>query len=277
MDSKKNNKLSTKLPIALYLLVVSVIGVVGFGIWKLYQANTKTNALLTSLVKQQEVSNKELAKLGSSFNKIIELSENSNVPSQPQPKRQPARDSSLNIETVKINKDVLTYGSKDARFSLVTYMDFQCTYCQYLAATPRSLVDSANGGLVNWKWKNSPLPMHEPMATEQAKKYICAGKQDEKNYWDIIASWGSKDLDLTDAAITAKYKLDLDKYEACLKDASGEIKKIIENDKAESQALGISATPTTIIIDNKTGKMKPIIGALPMEQFINTIEEMAKE
>ncbi|QBY46581.1 thioredoxin domain-containing protein (plasmid) [Arsenophonus nasoniae] len=277
MDSKKNNTLSTKLPIALYLLVVSVIGVVGFGIWKLYQANTKTNALLTSLVKQQEVSNKELAKLRSSFNKIIELSENSNVPSHPQQKRQPARDSSLNIETVKINKDVLTYGSKDARFSLVTYMDFQCTYCQRLAATPRSLVDSANEGLVNWKWKNSPLPMHEPMATEQAKKYICAGKQDEKNYWDIIASWGSKNLDLTDAAITAKYKLDLAKYEACLKDASGEIKNIIENDKAESQALGISATPTTIIIDNKTGKMKPIIGALPMEQFINTIEEMAKE
>ncbi|WP_338885755.1 thioredoxin domain-containing protein [Xenorhabdus sp. TH1] len=276
MNSKKNKTFSGITATALLLLVI--VGILGLvGLWKIYQESKDTNALLTSIANKQESGNQDLAKLDKSFKKIIELSEETNTPSQPQPQKQPTRVSGLNTDNVKIKTDVLTYGNKEARFSLVTYMDFQCPYCQRHAATPRTLVDSANEGLVNWKWKNSPLPMHEPIASEQAKKFICAGKQDEKHYWDIVAKWGSKELNVSDAELTAKYKLDTEKYETCLKDENGEVKNAIEADKAESMQLGISATPTTLIIDNKTGKVKPIEGAVPMDQFITAIEEMAKK
>ncbi|MEX6397464.1 DsbA family protein [Providencia hangzhouensis] len=120
---------------------------------------------MASSITIENATKTESAGVNQSLSKILSLSENTEPVQQPE--AQP-EEPNLNLSQVQLDSNTLTYGNENARFSLVTYMDFQCPYCQRFASTPKTLVDKANGGLVNWKWKNSPLPFHEPNATDYA-------------------------------------------------------------------------------------------------------------
>ncbi|MEQ5684373.1 MULTISPECIES: DsbA family protein [Morganellaceae] len=265
------NKLSTYQKSVIALLTTMV----GVGITSTYLTTSElkqTNVLLASSITIQNATKTESAGVNQSLSKILSLSENTEPVQQPE--AQP-EEPDLNLSQVQLDSNTLTYGNENARFSLVTYMDFQCPYCQRFASTPKTLVDKANGGLVNWKWKNSPLPFHEPNATDYAVKMLCAGAQNTDNHWKIISMWGNHEFDFATADMIGMFGLDPVAYNTCLKTDS--VKLTLDKDKAESRSLGVSGTPTTVIVDNKTGEKRVIEGAVPMDMFVNTIEAMMKK
>ena len=58
-------------------------------------------------------------------------------------------------------------GKKDAAISLIVYSDFGCPYCRKFHRTAKAFIDKY-GEHVNLIYRNMPLSIHEPYATELA-------------------------------------------------------------------------------------------------------------
>ncbi|MEX6286068.1 hypothetical protein [Providencia hangzhouensis] len=114
------NKLSTYQKSVIALLTTMV----GVGITSTYLTTSElkeTNALLASSITIQNDTKTESAGVNQSLSKILSLSENTEPVQQPE--AQP-EEPDLNLSQVQLDSNTLTYGNENARFSLVTYMDF---------------------------------------------------------------------------------------------------------------------------------------------------------
>ncbi|MBO1915687.1 hypothetical protein J4727_00450 [Providencia rettgeri] len=114
------NKLSTYQKSVIALLTTMV----GVGITSTYLTTSElkeTNALLASSITIQNHIKTESAGVNQSLSKILSLSENTEPVQQPE--AQP-EEPDLNLSQVQLDSNTLTYGNENARFSLVTYMDF---------------------------------------------------------------------------------------------------------------------------------------------------------
>lgn len=183
-------------------------------------------------------------------------------------------------EPASINsKGNYVYGNPTARFTLVNYSDFECPFCKQFHQTPKFLVDSAKNGAVNWEWRHYPMSFHEPLASKAAMTTECVAQQKgpqgfwaAANYWFNNTEGNAKGFAAMDK-IPALFELDTTKFNECMTD-----KDVIQRVKSNMQAGeadNITGTPTTIIVDNQTGKAVPIVGARPLSQFVEIIQEMA--
>ncbi|MCB4757185.1 MAG: thioredoxin domain-containing protein [Elusimicrobia bacterium] len=148
-------------------------------------------------------------------------------------------------------------GSPKAPLTLVEFTDFQCPYCRVGHENlTQMLYTTYNKDQIRWVFKQFPLENHEwsqaaAIATE------CAAKQKEDAFWEMADLFYKNQKDIKKDNIDQKidqFVLDLKlnpvKFKAC--QASDDVKKKIEADKAEGQALGVSATPTLVV----NGRMK---------------------
>ncbi|ENZ0349290.1 DsbA family protein (plasmid) [Morganella morganii] len=184
-------------------------------------------------------------------------------------------------EQVSVNKDGrYIYGNPDARFTLVNYEDLECPFCKQFHKTPKYLVDTANNGAVNWEWRHFNLAFHEPMATKAAMTAECVAEQKgPKGFWGATNYWfehtqGNGKGFEDSAGIPALFELDKAAFDTCMQDP-----KIIQRIKRDMDAGtkdGVNGTPTTIVIDNKTGERESIVGARPFAGFVDVIERMVK-
>lgn len=184
-------------------------------------------------------------------------------------------------EQVSVNKEGrYIYGNPDARFTLVNYEDLECPFCKQFHQTPKYLVDTANNGAVNWEWRHFNLAFHEPMATKAAMTAECVAEQKgPKGFWGATKYWfehtqGNGKGFAEIAGIPALFELDKGAFDTCMQDP-----KIIQRIKRDMDAGtkdGVNGTPTTIVIDNKTGERESIVGARPFAGFVEVIERMVK-
>jgi len=163
------------------------------------------------------------------------------------------------------------YGNKDARFTLVEYSDIECPYCKRFHPTPKEVVDSSKG-LVNWEFVHFPLSFHSPVAVIDAQATECvASIKGNKAFWvfldEIFARTKGNGQVLPDIAqIARSIGVDEKQFIECVK--SGQFKDKIQASIEHGNKIGITGTPTTIIIDNQTGKAVPMN---PGEQTVDNI------
>lgn len=185
-----------------------------------------------------------------------------------------------NWNTTGVSKDGhYMYGNQDARFTLVTYSDLECPFCKRFHETPKYLVDSAKNGMVNWEWRHYPLSFHEPLASKAAMMAECVAKQKgSKGFWAFTENWfnhtagngqGFAGID----NVPALFGVDKTQFDACMTDP--EVIKRIKDDMQAGNQAGVTGTPATLVIDNKTGKSEMIVGAQPFNKFVQVIESMA--
>jgi protein-disulfide isomerase len=136
-----------------------------------------------------------------------------------------------------------TLGSDKAAVTLVEFADYECPYCQKVAADVKRL-KADYGDKLTLTYKDFPLPMHS-RAEKAAEATRCAGKQGK--YWDLHDEiFKSKELDVDQLKAQARaLKLDADLFDKCLD--SGEEASIVEQDKKEGMRLGINGTPSFFI------------------------------
>ena len=139
--------------------------------------------------------------------------------------------------------DAQVLGPKSAQIKLVEFADYECPYCQRVAADVKKL-KADFGDKVAFTYKDFPLPMHA-RAEKAAEAARCASKQNK--YWEFHDElFHSKELDVDQLKAQARaLKLDSEQFDECLD--SGEEAAAVERDRKEGLRLGISGTPSFFV------------------------------
>lgn len=187
----------------------------------------------------------------------------------------------------KVNpKTDYIYGKVNAPISIILFSDFECPYCKRFHETPQDVVDSMPDQ-VNLVWRNFPLSFHDPMATKEAGAAICAYQQGGNTaFWEYsnavmeltkLNGQGMPAKEGEDAILNlAKLQqLDITKFKVCL--VSPQTKKLIDADKENGSASGIQGTPGVIVLNNKTGTLEFLIGAVPIDVLKAAVSKVSSK
>ncbi len=171
-------------------------------------------------------------------------------------------------------------GNPDATVSLIEFSDYQCPFCaRHFQQTEPTLFERyGNGADVNFIYRDLPLVSLHAAAPAASAAALCVSEQGAALFWamhhaifDTQSQWAA----LPDpvpflAGLAADIGADVDAYNLCM--AAGRTRTIVDQSVAEAQQLGFSATPTFQLVNNETGEIYVLSGALPAETFITWLE-----
>ena len=145
----------------------------------------------------------------------------------------------VNVDT----QDAQMLGPEKAPVTLVEFADYECPYCQKVAADLRRLKTDM-GDKLSFTYKDFPLSMHA-RAEKAAEATRCASKQGK--FWELHDEiFRSKGLDVDQLKAEARtLKLNGDDFDKCLD--SGEEAAVVDKDRREGARLGITGTPAFFI------------------------------
>ena len=161
-----------------------------------------------------------------------------------------------------------TRGPEEAWVTVVEFADFQCPYCGRVVPTLRE-VDAERPDEVRWVFKHLPLSMH-PRALPASIAAECAHEQDR--FWPMYDTLYSHQNALSDSALESHAKaagVDLEAWRTCLD--SDRPKEVIANDRKQAVDAEVQATPTFFV------NGKPLVGALPLADFVDAVDEARKK
>jgi predicted DsbA family dithiol-disulfide isomerase len=141
------------------------------------------------------------------------------------------------------NNTAATIGPKAPLVTLVEFADYECPYCQKVAADLKRL-QADLGDKVALSFKDFPLPMHQD-AEKAAEAGRCAAKQGK--FWELHDEmFHTKALGVDSIKAQAqKLGVDTASFDKCLD--SGEETAAVEKDRKEGIKLGITGTPSFFI------------------------------
>ncbi len=174
-------------------------------------------------------------------------------------------------------------GPRDAMITIFEYSDFECPFCKRFFEVPGKVV-AANSD-VNAVYRHFPLGFHDPLATKQAIAAECAAQQGGDAaffaYHDAIFRTtksngrGMKESQLADLA--RAQGLNMTTFLTCLADENGKMYERVQEDIRSGVAAGVSGTPGVIVRNNKTGAVRVLPGAVPVEMVQQAVDELRKE
>ena len=161
-------------------------------------------------------------------------------------------------------------GKADAKVTIVEYTDFQCPFCGRANVTIEQLLKDYDGK-IKVVYKSLPLNIHN-WAEDAAVAGACISEQSNDAFWNYAHFFFTNQTTLTKDTLKDKIlgmaadnKLDADKLKACI-DARSTLAKV-QADQKEAQNLGFNSTPSFVV------NGRPLVGAVPIEQFKQAIDE----
>jgi len=186
-----------------------------------------------------------------------------------------------NVRRVSKQRDHI-YGNPDAEISLIEYSDFECPYCKRFHQTPKQVVDNY-GGKVNWVYRHFPLSIHNPGAQKQAEASECAGELGGNDaFWKyanalyLRTKSNGKGFPINKLVPLAKEMgLNEVEFQTCLQ--SERYSQRVKDDLAEGSRAGITGTPGSILLHNRTGETKVLRGAVSTKVINATVARMLQQ
>jgi protein-disulfide isomerase len=171
------------------------------------------------------------------------------------------------------------HGNPEATVSLIEYSDFECPFCKRFHSVPLEVIE-AYGEEVNWVFRHFPLEIHNPRAQKEAEATECAYEQGGNDaFWKytdaIFAKTDSKGKDFSVSdLVTMSRDLGLDRqaFQACLD--SGRTTSRVREDTLEGIKIGITGTPTTILINKRSGEVRVRTGMVTVESLMTDIAQI---
>ncbi len=163
-------------------------------------------------------------------------------------------------------------GSKSAQITLVEYSDLECPYCKKFHPTMQKIMADYQGK-VNWVYRHFPLPFHTNAAPAALASECVNELGGNTAFWQFVDGIFADPNPLSPQTISAvvdTIAIDKTQFESCFQ--SKKYQKVVDDDEAGGQKVGVGGTPTTFLINNKTGKAQLISGALPLEQVKQYID-----
>jgi protein-disulfide isomerase len=189
-----------------------------------------------------------------------------------------AQEKAKKVRHPSVDRDHIR-GNPKAVISLIEYSDFECPYCKHFHDTAKKLL-AAHGDELNWVWRYYPLSFHNPGTQSESEAAECAaelgGEQAFWRYTDAIiarTTSGGKGFPADQLTpLATELGLDSQRFQECLD--SGRHAERVAEDLKEGAAIGINGTPGNILLNNETGEVRVLSGALPQGAFEASITEL---
>ena len=177
------------------------------------------------------------------------------------------------------NEDDHILGDRDALISIIEYSDFECPFCKRFYKTPKQAI-ADNPGVVNSVFRHFPLNFHDPLATKQALASECVadigGNEKFWQYHDKIfetTDSNGKGMEVSElTTLATEIGVNTSEFKACLD--SEKFLAEVEADIKSGVDAGVTGTPGNIIRNNKTGEVRFLPGAYPIEAIQAAIDEL---
>lgn len=162
-------------------------------------------------------------------------------------------------------------GDPSAPITIVEFADFQCPNCGRFArdTAPQIVKEYIATGKANMVYKHFPIRGPDSVTASIAAQ--CAG--DQGKFWefhDVLfnnqkgenSGWASAD---NMKKFASELNLDRDAFDPCLD--SEKYKSFVDDDFAFARNVGVSATPTFVIVKSDGSEPEGILGAQPYSSF----------
>lgn len=168
-----------------------------------------------------------------------------------------------------VRADSIQTGPASAKVTVVEFGDIQCPACAAAAPTVKRLKDEYKDR-VNFVFRHFPLPSH---ANAQAGAQAAEAANNQGKFWEMYDKLYANQKEWESSGspneFYIKYAKEIGLDETKFKDDLENFRQIdkIRADKADGDALGVSATPTFFINGTKYQ------GVLSYNDFKNLIEQ----
>ncbi|TDD86144.1 disulfide bond formation protein [Saccharopolyspora karakumensis] len=167
--------------------------------------------------------------------------------------------------------DPLALGRHDAPVVMLNYSDFRCPFCAKFTRDiePELIKRYVDAGVLRIEWRDFPIFGEESLGASRAGRAAAA----QGKFWEYVGTIhqdapekGHPSLPRDKLVDYAKQVgiTDIAKFEADM-NAPATL-EAIRADAMEGSQIGVSSTPTFLV------NGEPILGAQPLDQFVQTIE-----
>lgn len=172
-----------------------------------------------------------------------------------------------------------TQGTDAAAWVLVSYSDYQCSYCDRFEQTvaPAIIEKYVTTGRLQIVYRHSPVESIHPLAVLAATAAICADQQGK--FLDMHHRLFRLEEDLGRESILDQANglgLDPGEFVSCLD--SSEVTAEIRSQRAEAVRFGYTGTPAFLLGrrqgDGRVKAIHAIIGALSPDKFLSEIDSV---
>lgn len=167
--------------------------------------------------------------------------------------------------------DPLALGDVDAPVVLVEFSDYQCPYCGRFAreVKPQLIADYVAAGVLRLEWRDLPLQGERSYLAAAAARAAAVQGGFELMHDALFAPDRDPAGVDTDRLVALADELGLDpvRFATDLEDAAQT--EAIDADRRQAEQLGVNATPTVLIGDER------IVGAQPLAVFTAAVEAAA--
>jgi protein-disulfide isomerase len=150
---------------------------------------------------------------------------------------------------------------------LIVYADFQCPFCKKFSTTLNDLFRKQRR-TVSIVYRHFPLPFHEYAMPAARASECVASIGGNGAFWAFEKAIFSEETSAYDRI--ARTLVDPVRFSSCMQGTAVTMKIQSNMDAVSSVVYG---TPTTFVIDRKTGTVKRVAGAVPLERVTAAIDE----
>lgn len=169
-------------------------------------------------------------------------------------------------ETLIYNSMSPSFGPRNARVSVVEFLDFQCPYCQASHEGLMRLMKKYQSSSVRFEFRQFPLTAIHEYALPAAHAALCAHEQNKYlAMQDIFFTRQEQINQESFSRWAAELGLNLAQYNACVADKK--YTSLIKKDLSDAQSLGIQGTPTWFINGER------VVGAISYEELSAIVED----
>ncbi|SDX48278.1 DsbA family protein [Pseudomonas salomonii] len=165
-----------------------------------------------------------------------------------------------------------TFGQVNARWTVTEFADLECPYCKAYTPALKAWVQKQKS--VNLQWHHLPLDFHGSAAINEAKIVECAGE-----LGGALAFWQAVDQIFEQTrsnglGFNGQLEISHVNRQALMDCAvnNKQISQRISRQTEEAIKSGVSATPTVLIRDNKTGKSLKLEGPADEVMLLSAID-----
>lgn len=165
-----------------------------------------------------------------------------------------------------------TFGQVNARWTVTEFADLECPYCKAYTPALKAWVQKQKS--VNLQWHHLPLDFHGSAAINEAKIVECAGE-----LGGSLAFWQAVDQIFEQTrsnglGFNGQLEISHVNRQALMDCAvnNKQISQRISRQTEEAIKSGVSATPTVLIRDNKTGKSLKLEGLADEVMLLSAID-----
>ena len=173
-------------------------------------------------------------------------------------------------QKISITEPTVTFinpsrGAENPSVTIIEFGDFECSACRDLLPVFETALKTYPDD-VRLVWKDLPNDSSHDQATPSAVAAHCADKQGSFwQYHDVLFQRQGYLSEDQYAQIASELKLDPERFTACIQDQ--DTLPIVQKDKEEGLALGLVATPTIFVNEEK------LIGAVTVDELLQIIQQ----